>query len=262
MDGYATLPSIEDRVTAAPTSTASMTRPALLRFVAQNRRLLRGSLLLVGATACATPARIDLEDEPPIATAEAGGFVLKQGETTVASERYLRTDHELDVDMALPNAIRATYTAQLRSDASVARVDVRQYAPGAGASDPPMMTSSGVFQGDTVVLSRTMRDSTETARRATVRGVIPYINPSPSAMEQIVRRAKAIGGSRTEVSIWIPSAGGQNATAIVEWTEPGSAELTVSGTRILLRVDAQGRILGGSIPAQGLTLVRTAFTPR
>jgi hypothetical protein len=187
---------------------------------------------------------------------------MKQGATNVASERFRRTDRELEVDMALPGGMRAVYTAQLQPDASVSRIDVRQYAPGAAAGDAPMVTSSGSFEGDTVSLSLTLRDSTRTARRATVRGVVPYINPSPSAMEQIVRRARAIGGTRTEVPIWIPNAGGQNMTAVVLWTGPGAAELTVSETSILLQVDAQGRITSGFIPSQQLTIERTASAPR
>ena len=255
-------PISEERVMVAGPTRSPLTRSSLRRSVAAGVRHVPCAWLLLAGTACAAArTRTDMQDEPPIAEVDTGSFVLKQGATTVASERFVRTDGDLNVDMALPNGMRATYTVLLRPDASVARIDVRQYAPGAAANDQPMVTSSGAFEGDTVLLSLTLRDSTQTARRATVRGVVPYINPSPSAMEQIVRRAKAIGGTRTEVPIWIPNAGGQNATAIVEWTAPGAAELTVFETRIVLQVDPQGRITGGFIPGQELTLVRTAGAP-
>ncbi len=204
------------------------------------------------AVAC-TAARI-----PDRATAgvERGTFLLRDGAATLASERFQRSANALEVELTTPIGVRVAYAARLRPDASISFIDVREYPPGAAAGDPPMQQSTGTFEGDSVLLSLNRGGDTQVARRATTRGVIPYINPSPSLMEQIVRRARALRGRRIDVPVWLPSGGGQNVTATVEFTAPDSARLEMSNTVLLLHVDAQGRVLGGSIPSQGLTIER------
>ena len=217
--------------------------------------VLRVLLLLITA-ACATRP----SGGAPLP--EQGTFVLREGNTALATERFQRSAHALEAELTTEIGVRIAFAARLRPDASVSFIDVRQYAPGAPAGDPPMQHSSGTFEGDTVLLSLNRgEEATQAARRATVPGVVPYINPSPSLMEQVVRRARALRGRRVDVPVWLPSRGGQNASATVEFTTPDSVRLDLAGTRILLRVDAHGRVLGGAIPAQGLTLERNGSTP-
>ena len=212
---------------------------------------VRAALLLF-ALACTT-----MRGPGASSTPEQGSFALKEGTATLASERFQRSPRALEVELTTPIGVRVTYAARLRPDASVSFIDVRQYAPSAPAGDPPMQHSTGTFEGDSVLLSLNRGEATtQAARRATVPGVVPYINPSPSLMEQVVRRAKALRGRRVDVPVWLPNGGGQNATATVEFITPDSARLELAGTQLLLHIDAQGRVLGGSIPSQGLTLER------
>jgi hypothetical protein len=85
---------------------------------------------------------------------------------------------------------------------------------------------------------------------------VPFVNPSPSLMEQIVRRGRAIGGGTAEVPIFVGGGGPANVTAIVTFSAPDSARLDLGGVEVLLRVDAAGAILGGSVPTQRLTIER------
>ena len=195
----------------------------------------------------------------PSSVVETGSFVLRNGTTPLATERFQRSASAIDAELTTPIGVRVVYAARLRPDASISFIDVREHAPGAPAGDPPMQQSTGTFEGDSVILSLDRGGDTQVARRATTRGVVPYINPSPSLMEQIVRRARALGGSRVDVPVWLPSAGGQNVTAMVEFTTPDSARLTMGTTELRLHVDAAGRVLGGAIPSQGLTLERHAM---
>ena len=217
------------------------------------------SAILILAACATTPASQPATQ--PVAVAEEATFTLRQGANTLASERFRRTDRMLEVEMAIPNSIRVLYSAELRPDASVARIDVRQFASGAAGDTVPAQLSSGTFEGDSVQLTQGGGAARQTARRATARGVVPYINPSPSTMEQIVRRARAIGGQRVDVPIWVPAGGGLNMTATVEMTAADSAHLTIGMTKVLMRVDGQGRVLGGTIPSQGLTLERGTAGP-
>jgi hypothetical protein len=226
-------------------------------------RFLRFAPVLLIVTACATaPApqpAVQAAVQP--AVAEEASFALRQGANQIATDRFRRTAQLLEGDLTAPNGARVAYMVQLRPDASVSHIEVRQFAPGAAADAAPAQQSSGTFRGDTVHLTQVQGGETQTAHRTTVPGVVPYLNPSPAFMEQIVRRARAMGGERVEVPIWIPT-GGQNATATVAFTAPGAAVLSLGGVEVQLQVDPQGRVTGGSVPAQGLTIERTAAQPR
>jgi hypothetical protein len=212
-------------------------------------------VLLAGAACAAVPP----QPAPAPAAAQApeeAVFTLQQGSAIQATEAFRRTADRLEVELAAQTGARVLYTAELRADASVARLEVRQFAPGAEAGAEPAQQATGTFRGDSVLLTRTQGGETETDRRATTPGVVAYINPSPSLMEQIVRRARAIGGARVEVPIWVTSGGGQNLSAAVEFTAPDAAVLTLGNTQVQLRVDGEGRVLGGSVVAQALTITR------
>lgn len=210
-------------------------------------------LLALACTAARTPGASTVPD--------VGTFVLRDGPATLATERFQRSAEALEAELMTPIGVRIVYAARLRPDASVSFIDVRQYAPGAPAGDPPMQHSTGTFEGETVLLSVDRGEGTQAARQPTARGVVPYIDPSPSLMEQVVRRARALRGRRVDVPVWLPNGGGQNATATVEFTTPDSARLELAGTQLLLHVDARGRVLGGSIPSQGLILERRGTQP-
>src|SRR5690606_36745236 len=100
-------------------------------------------------------------------------------------------------------------------------------------------------------------DSTQTAVRATPVGSVPYLNPSPALMEQIVRRARAIGGTDVHVPVWLPSGGGQSANVAVVFSASDSVRLTLAGTPILLHIVQQTRGLSGSMPSQNVTITRS-----
>lgn len=229
----------------------------LVRYVRVKGVVSLSAFVLLLAAACATPTR----GPAPAPTVETGTFTLRSGPTPLASERFQRSPGALEVELTTPIGVRVSYAARLRDDASVSFIDVREYPPGAAAGEPPMQQSTGTFVGDSVLLSLNRGGETQVARRATTRGVVPYINPSPSLMEQVIRRARALRGPRVSVPVWLPTGGGQNATATVDFTTADSARLELGGVQLLLRVDAEGRVLGGAIPAQGLTLDRQQLAP-
>jgi hypothetical protein len=83
------------------------------------------------------------------------------------------------------------------------------------------------------------------------------LNPSIGLVEQVVRRARVLGGQSADVSLLPLNRGSSVATAQVSFTAD-SAVISADGTEVRLQVDAAGRILGGSIPEQGLTITRAA----
>lgn len=187
----------------------------------------------------------------------AGRFVLLQGSDTIGVERFDRAPDRLRAEFTARGTVAFRYDAALAPDASVSRIRLTVMPPAGGE-----LTSTAAFAGDSVTLTREApsSDAAKSARRAAARGSVPFINPSPSLMEQIVRRARAIGGSgpmaTAAVPVFVGGGGPPNVAATVTFAAPDSARLDLGGVEVLLRVDGAGAILGGSVPTQRLTIER------
>ena len=183
----------------------------------------------------------------------SGAFVMTSGPDTIAIERFERGDAQLSgaVLFRLPN-LRMDYSLELRSDATSSTVllDLRRGTDVLGHE--PRETRTVLFREDSVfaTLGRGKHDTTLTAPRA-----LPYVNPSVARFEQVVRRARVIGGRRAIVPLYM-LVGGQTLDCLVTRTGLDSTRLSLGGLDILLATDADGTVLGGSIPAQGITLSR------
>jgi hypothetical protein len=187
----------------------------------------------------------------------AGRFVLLQGSDTIGVERFDRTADRLRAEFTARGTVAFRYDAALAPDASVSRIRLTVMPPAGGE-----LTSTAAFAGDSVTLTREApsSDAAKSARRGAARGSVPFINPSPSLMEQIVRRARAIGGggptATAAVPVFVGGGGPPNVAATVTFAAPDSARLDLGGVEVLLRVDGSGAILGGSVPTQRLTIER------
>ena len=201
-----------------------------------------------GATATGSVAA------PPPSPAVEGRFVLTQWSDTIGSEHFSRTNDRLRAEFTARGVEAFRYDAELAPDASVKRIRLTVRPPAGGAQ-----TSTAAFAGDSVTLTREAPgDSARSARRPAAPGSVPYVNPSPSLMEQIVRRARVLGGGTASVPVFVGGAGPANVTAVVDFAASDSARLELGGVSVLLRVDGAGAILGGSVPSQRLTISRTA----
>lgn len=86
-------------------------------------------------------------------------------------------------------------------------------------------------------------------------GAIPFTNLSGLSLEQILRRARAIGGDTARVPVLLMT-GGRVLVAEVARAGADSATITIAGTVFRARTDGEGRLLGGAVPAQGLVFER------
>ena len=230
-------------------------------------RLLLLPLVLVAA--CAAPAAEAPSALPspaaPVAAAAAAAdqaqFTVSQEGAVVATERFTRSANRLESELVFPGQARLAYTATLAPDATIPRLELQAFAADAPAGAPAMQRAVATFRGDSVITESMQGDSTQTTRRAAPAGAIPYINPSPVLMEQIIRRARAIGGERVEVPIVVAGSGGQVATATVTFQGARGATLDVAGVEIIFALDDAGRVLSATVPSQNVSIERTAVTP-
>ncbi|HEX8694169.1 MAG TPA: hypothetical protein VF746_17235 [Longimicrobium sp.] len=215
---------------------------------------LAALLLLAACTPPATETTTAPAPAPRAAAAapDRGVFALVQGGTDVFTESFTRTPERLETVLTGPAGNRAAITADLATDATVTRIRVEEFRR---ADTVAARTSEAVFMGDSVFLEQAGQGPPLSARRQIPAGSIPFVNPSPSLLEQIVRRARAIGGSPVQVPIWAASGGGQPATATVI-LEGNQARIQISNVEVQLTLDESGRVFGGGVPVQGLTLER------
>jgi hypothetical protein len=188
------------------------------------------------------------------APTQTGTFVQTRGTDTISRERFTRTATRLDVDMRMSNGRRMAYTADLAPDASVTRLELRAY--NSTADSTPAQRAVLTLRGDSATTEVTTGGAAPaTERFASTPGAVAYVNPSASAMEQIVRRARALGADSVQVQIaGVP--GRQTRPIQVRFMGADSAVVSLGNVALRLQVDRAGSILGGTVPSQGLVIAR------
>ncbi len=219
---------------------------------------MRWVAVLCFLAACGVPAAPPATGAAPApanaAATEQATFLLQQGENTLMTERVTRTGEMLRGEVTAPMGPRLTYEATLSPDATIPRIEVRLFQP--GADTLPTQRVVATVRGDSAIAQVFEADSVRTNRTAVPPQTLLTLNPSIGLVEQIVRRARALGGQTAQVPLLPLNRGSSIATARVSFTGD-SAVISAEGTEVRLQVDEAGRILGGSIPAQGLTITRT-----
>ena len=223
---------------------------------------MRWVTVLCFLAACSAPAAPPAPAPGAAGTAAAGApaseqatFLLQQGENTLMTERVTRSGEMLRGEVTAPMGPRLTYEATLSPDATIPRLEVRLFQP--GADTVPNQRVVAVVRGDSAIAQVFEADSVRTNRAAVPPQTLLTLNPSIGLVEQVVRRARVLGGQSADVSLLPLNRGSSVATAQVSFTAD-SAVISADGTEVRLQVDAAGRILGGSIPEQGLTITRAA----
>lgn len=211
-------------------------------------RLQRLSTILLVLEACSAP--VHAPGGKP--AAERGTFVLHT-DLGPMTERFARTPERLEVERTGPNGARQAWSMALQPDASVVRLEVRSFAPGSMPNAPPVQRSLLVLRDDSTIAEVGQGDSVRVAtRRGRARNAMPYLYPSVAALEQLIRRARALGGSEAHpVQLPLVHAWGiyEGAEAATVRFGPDSAFVAFDQaytTRV--RTDAAGRVLSGIMP--------------
>ena len=203
----------------------------------------------------ATPATPVTPATPATPDEIAVGFVVTRNTDTLAAERYTRTAGKVTGELVIGGAgIRQTYAMTLRSSGTVARFETSAYR--VTAPSEALQTVVARFDSTGAMIEA----GGQTTPHATPAGTIPFINLSAAVIEQILLRAKVIGGLAADVPILV-MAGGQNTTAGVRWLGADSAIITL-GPELRVHVSPAGELLGGVVPSQGVHFVRDASAPR
>jgi len=192
---------------------------------------------------------------------EAGGFMITHGTDTVAVEQFSREEVQLKGSL-LRRAGKAVvdrvhYQATLVDDQSAVLIELSDWRGDDPENARARQTARVIFKDDSVAVDdNSLGSGVVTRVLPTLRGAIGYLNLSTGLLEQATRRA--VQSRRDSLAVPFFNLGvGQTVTGEVRRLAPDSAAVRIGSVEYRLRVDSEGRILGGALPAQGLLITRT-----
>ncbi|HYH81650.1 MAG TPA: alpha/beta fold hydrolase [Longimicrobium sp.] len=200
---------------------------------------------------------------PAAARAQAGdaaAFVLRQGGDTVAVESFRRTAAGVQGELTIPGRARMVFTMSTGPGAAVTAMELRVWGPGAPDSAPPLQHATVAYAGDSAVVTTSAGGQRRVQGVRGGAGAVPVFSPSAVAIEQLLMRARAIGGRDSTLVPAFALATAQTTQARVAWLGD-SATVTLGGVTVRARTGADGRLLGAAIPSQNLLIERVAGTP-
>jgi hypothetical protein len=192
---------------------------------------------------------------------ERGVFIIRHAGDTVATERFSRTATALQGTLAIRNSkgTLQAYQAVVAPDATVPLIEVtvRESRDSGQTNGKVLQRARVIFKEDSAAVDDMGGQGIQTRVLSTERGAVPYLNLSFALLEQAVRRWRAAA----PVSSGVPFfnlGGGQTLDARVSKLGADSISMAIGSVVFHLRVDAEGRVLGGAIPAQQLVAERRA----
>lgn len=183
-------------------------------------------------------------------TNEQGAFVVAQRGDTLVIDRFARSGDTVQGSVNVKGQPRQDYVAVISPDLAIRRLSINVYAATAAADAAPLQRVAVTLRNDSAIADVGGR----VQRFATKPGASVLMNNAFALAESFTMRARRDGGSG-EYQGWALS-GGVTLPILMRAIGPDSMTLTIAGQVEHLAVDRTGRILGGSIPAQGLTITR------
>lgn len=210
-----------------------------------HRAALAAALLLAPAVPAPAAAQ----------TPDRGEWVIRRGGDTIATETYTRTPQRLQAELAMRMpTLRQRADAELAADATVPRMGF-SVLPGRAGEAEPVASGSVAFRGDSALVEVRGPTAAPMQRFAPGRGALPYVNLSVALLEQAVRRARALGGGPASIPM-LNLGGGNTFAATVSFPSADSAVVGIGPVQLRFAADASGRLLGGCVPSQGITMER------
>ena len=215
--------------------------------------MLQLDCLSLLALTLAVPARLSAQT-----TADSGSFVVRHASDTVAIERFSRTGIKLEGTLALRNPKKTSehYSAVIAPDATLPLIEVtvRQGVDSGPVKAKIVQRARVIFKEDSAAVDEVGDAGLVTRVFGTEEGAIPYLNLSFALLEQAVRRARMTQGASRLA--FFNLGGGQTISARISPLGSDSLKLDIGDIRFHLRVDREGRVLGGRIPSQDLVVER------
>jgi dienelactone hydrolase len=181
---------------------------------------------------------------------ERGAFVVMNGADTMIVDRFSWTADTLRGTVAMKGQARVDYVVALGPQYTVRTMAIKQFRWGAAAGDAPSAEVTATLQGDSVIFLV----GGITTRLATKPGAVPSFNNAFAIGELFTRRARSSGGSGDY--FYLALNGGVTLPVTVRPAGTDSSVFAIAGQQERFKVDAAGRILGGSVVGQPAIITR------
>ncbi len=188
----------------------------------------------------------------------AGGFLVLEDRDTVATERYTRSPGHLRGTIVHGDHSRIEYDATIAPDEAIVRLELRLWPAGAALDSKPAQHSVAELSGPARdSLTRTGRASgpEQIWRQVVPGGTQPYLVPSVALAQQLLRRARVLGGDSVAFEIVVLN-GSSMLPVSVRWLQGDTALITVADRHVRVGLDAHGGVQDGTDPALGLSVRR------
>lgn len=172
-----------------------------------------------------------------------GGFLLQKGGDTVAVERFRREENRLQGRMLLRQQVPVAYTAVLTTTNQLKRLEVGLVTKASTDQEEVVL----MFQGDRIFSTTNKGGSTSRDTIAVAAGTMAYHSKLPmiSLLEQLVMRARTMGGEQVQVPVFLLDANGQVVTSNIRFPAADSAQVSLGDITVSLKIGQTGKILAG-----------------
>lgn len=181
---------------------------------------------------------------------ERATFYVIRAADTVAIEHMERSAATLSSTLRIPAmGARSEIKAQLGANGLVSSATMKMFL--AERDTVPTTDVAVRFLGDSIGV--TQSQVTNWVRVGA--GALPNTNPSGAFIEQMLIRARALGVDSVEIPLmYLPQGPAVRVTIVRRGSD--SAVVRFPAVAILASVSDQGRLLGATIPTQGVRIVR------
>jgi hypothetical protein len=200
-------------------------------------------LLVIAVSVLATAASAQTSPAPPPPT---GAYVTTSAKgDTFAVETFNRTRNEVVGEIHIHSIRqRLAYTLVLGEGDIVTRLDAAVRPDTASPTSTPLQSFSASFHDDSVLL-QVPAGSRSIPTRA---GTLPWVNPSFSMLEQIIRRAHRIDPPRAHAdSVPVFDLNSGPIVVSVSWALPDSAVVAFPNTSARVALDGD-HVIGVRLP--------------
>ncbi len=226
-----------------------------------HRLAFASALLVLAALAgCRTPdARRPEAELARRGEDVSGGFLVLEDRDTVATEQYTRSPGHLRGTLVHGDGTRIRYDATVAEDEAIVRLELSLWRPGAALDSRPAQHSITELTGparDSLTRTDRERGPQRVWRQVVPGGAQPYLIPSVALAQQVLRRARVLGGDSVALGIVVLNGAAMAQRVSVRWLPGDTALIGVAGNHVRVGLDAQGRIEDGSDPALGMSVKR------
>jgi dienelactone hydrolase len=226
-------------------ATTEDRRPWLVVLIA-----IVASLLAVGLFLALSP-RAAASQEPALQSA----FVLTKGTDTLVVERLTRGRSSVSGDLVIKGQARMTFIAELTPGPSVPMLSFKAWGSGASIDSPPLQSGTQRLTADSAYIVVNIGGAERKMSRAISKNPLPIMNNDFAMIELAIARAKAKGGARDTVPMFALT-GGVQLDCTIEFVGRDTAVFRIAGQENRFGIDAAGRIMGGTLPAQNIVITR------